>query len=149
MPFLVGANAAFRLFMADATSGQLKEQIAYAKKWRIKPNVTKINDGIGGESRDRLNRVVNFFELQADLAVNDAILYNAMMDDIRNDDQSLTPLQKAAGVKLKIPNGSTKAALVLRELIIDDPELVQGGRDTTMAINFAARFRFLDKAPAV
>jgi hypothetical protein len=55
---------------------------------------------------------------------------------------------KAAGVKFKIRDGS-KAAYVLRELMIDEFELGQGGRDKTMMNSIAARFRYLDKGPAV
>ena len=146
IPFLVGAKATFRFYMQNA-AGNLQEQRAYAKTWRVKRNVTQIQDSVGGEDRDRLQAVTNFYELTAELHMRDAGFWRALTGYVLNTDAGLTPFQIAGGLKLFIADGSN-AAFVLREMVVDGEEVSQAGRDRTMMMTLPARFRYLDNGVA-
>lgn len=146
IPFLVGANATFRIYISNA-AGNLEEKLANAKTWRIRKNVTKIQDPVGGEDRDRLNVVVNFYELSSELFMQNGSFWDAVTNYVLNNDQGLAPFQVAGGLKLFVRDGSKKT-YILREMVIDDEEVAQGGRDRTMMMTLPARFRYLDSGTA-
>lgn len=135
VPFILGIQSVFKFFIDG------KEIILNAKSWSVKANVTKIADGVNGEERDRLDRTVNYFEITADCYQRNTDLLEAAINDIVNDDQSVTPLEKAGGCRLKIRDGSRKAFLC-KEIILDDFDINASGRsDRTMVkLNFRCRY---------
>src|SRR5258708_17864199 len=119
--FFAGKDVVLRVFL-NGTEVSLN-----AKTFNVKANVVKSNDGVNGEDRDRLTRYINFFDISANCYQNDAKLLQAMLDDIRNDDSQVSKLAKAAGIRIRVLDGS-KAAFVAKELIFDDFDFQSTGR---------------------
>lgn len=141
IPFLKGQQSVFKFFV-DGT-----EILLNAKSWNVKVNVTKIADGVNGEDRDRLDRVVNYFEISADCFQRDTKLLEAALKDIQNDDTSVTPLLKAGGVRLKILDGSRKAFLC-KEMLLDDFDFVASGRADRSMAKVTMRCRYFESVKA-
>src|ERR1700690_3693041 len=111
--FFKGQQAVFRVFLDS------QELILNTKSWNVKVNVTKIADGVNGEDRDRLDRVVNYFEISADAFQRDVLVLQGFLKDIKNDDASVFGLAKGGGMRLKILDGSRKS-FQCKEMTFDD-----------------------------
>lgn len=141
VPFFRGQESVFRFFFDGA------EVLLNAKSWDVKVNVTKIADGVNGEDRDRLDRTVNYFEITADCFQRDTKLLEAALADIDNDDQSVTPLDKGGGVRIKIRDGSKKAFLC-KEMNWDDFNVTASGRSDRTMCKVSFRCRYFDVVPS-
>lgn len=138
IPFVNGKDAKLRLFVNGT------EVILTAKTWSVKSNVTKYADGVDGEDRDRLGRVVNYFELAANCFQAGTTQLDAVLADVANDDTQVPPLVKAAGVRLKLIDG-TRVSYVAKELILDDFDFNQAGRGDRVMFTLNMRFRYFTK----
>ncbi len=139
--FFAGKDLVLRVFV----NGQ--EVVLNTKTFNVKANVTKANDGINGEDRDRLTRYINFFDISANCYQNDAKLLQALLDDIKNDDSQVAKLAKAAGIRIRVLDGS-KAAFVVKELILDDFDFQSTGRTDKAMMNINMRCRYFDPVQA-
>lgn len=135
IPFIKGQQSIFKFFLDG------NEVILNSKSWSCKINVTKITDDVNGEDRSRLDRVVNYFEFSVDCYNRDMKILAAALQDINNDDQSVTPLSKAGGVRIKVLDGSRRA-YVCKEMIWDDFDISASERAprTMSKISFRSRY---------
>lgn len=131
VPAMEGRNA--RLIIRQ---DRVRQSFAF-KTWNLKPNVTKHNDGVNGEDRDRLSVTLNFYEIsgemyEADLAALDAFLAAQAARDAKD-----APLDADGAVRFQ-PNNGTNKSYVLVELVHDDFDLKQGGRSDKImtTVNF-------------
>lgn len=142
LTFYKGQQAVFRFFF-DGT-----EVVLNSKSWAVKVNVTKIADGVNGEDRDRLDRVTNYFEITADCFQRDVKILQAMLADIANDDQTVPPLDKGGGVRIKLYDGSRKA-FVCKEVVWDDFDFGATARADRAMIKVSWRCRYFDEVRSV
>lgn len=85
IPFTRGQNAVLKLF-------QNNKPIYFAcKVWDVEENATEIADGVGGENRDRLDKVINYFTMSVDIYHADEAAIQAYMDAQDADDGGILP----------------------------------------------------------
>lgn len=142
IPLVKGQNSVFKFFLDG------NEVILNTKSWNCKANVTKIADAVNGETRDRLDRVVNYFEISAECFNRDMKVLDAILSDIDNDDQSVTPLDKAGGVRIKVNDGSRRA-YQCKEIVLDDFDLTASERAPRTMTKLTFRCRFFEKVKSV
>ena len=135
IPFVKGQQSVFKFFLDG------NEVILNTKSWNCKANVTKIADAVNGEERDRLDRVVNYFEISAECFNRDMKVLDAAIKDIENDDQSVTPLDKVGGVRIKVLDGSRKA-YQCKELVLDDFDITASERAPRTMSKLTMRCRY-------
>lgn len=119
-----------------------------AKTWSIKANVTKTNDGVNGELRDRLHKIVNFYEITIQCYLRDAKLIQAFLADQLNEDAQVAPLNKQASFRL-YPRDGTKVTFVVENVVWDDMDINQGGRDSAMMVTCNMRAQDVREVQAI
>lgn len=140
-PNMSGKNCKFRLFL-EGGAGGMEQVILKVKSWEAGPDVTKINDGENGADRDELQRIVNFFSLQAVSWMPDTKAIEALLRDIDNDDALVSPLEKAVGL-LIYPNNGTKASFSATGVCIDDWKWASAGRTERQLVTIPLRCQYL------
>lgn len=140
--FLKGINSVFKFYLDGS------EIVLNCKSWDCKVNVTKISDGVNGEDRDRLDRVVNYFEITADCFQRNMDILQAALKDIQNDDSVVPPLDKAGGIRMKIYDGSKKAYLC-KEMVWDDFSMNASGRADRTMMKLTMRFRYFTEVKSI
>lgn len=138
IPAMKGKSAFLKLFVDNS-----KKDVAI-KSWEFGPDVTKINDGVCGEDRDRLDVEVNFFTIMLTLYVIDAKIIATFISDQAAMDTGLQPTEKAVGGVLKPQDGS-KFGFAMKECTIDDWKLACAGRTDRSLITLPMRARYLDQ----
>ncbi len=133
--FFKGQQSVFKVFLDG------DELVLNSKSWNVKVNVTKIADGVNGEDRDRLDRVVNYFEISADLFQRDVKVLQGFLKDIKNDDASVFGLAKGGGMRIKILDGSRKA-FVCKEMTFDDWDFTASARSDRAMLKVSFRCRY-------
>lgn len=108
------------------------------KTWSIKPNVTKHNDGVNGESRDRLDKTLNYYEITAQAFMADADALRTYLQEQVPYDAGTTPNEEDGAIRF-YPRDGTKESFILVDLIWDDFDLSQGGRSEKQMITFNMR----------
>ena len=133
--FFTGQQSVIRFFFNGA------ELRLNTKSWSVKPDVTKINDSVCGEDADRLDRVVNFWSFEADCLQRDLQIFDAYIADVANDNLAVAPLDKGAGVRFKLRDG-TKKVYAGREFVFDESSISASGRSdrTGNKITFRCRY---------
>lgn len=119
-----------------------------AKTWSIKPNVTKNADGVNGEERDRLSRILNYWEVSISCYQRDATVLKQWLADQANEDAQAAPLSKSGGFRL-YPRDGTSVAFVISDIVWDDFDLNQGGRDQAVMISLNMRAQDVREVQAV
>ncbi|HEU4728386.1 MAG TPA: hypothetical protein VFT22_10865 [Kofleriaceae bacterium] len=138
-PFFLGKHCKFRFFQnAQAVTVDVL-------KWSVKPNVTKYQDGVNGEDRDRIGRETNFFEGTFECRQVDTSALKALLASQDNDDAGVVPLDQAVGVTVTPPN-QNKAAFVGKGVVIDDWEWASEGRTERHRLTIPFRCRYFDQA---
>src|SRR4051812_1927409 len=95
IPFTRGGNAVLKLY-------QDNKPVSFAcKVWDIEENATEIADGVGGEDRDRLDKVTNYFTLSIDVYHADTKAIQAYMDAQTVDDAGVLPKNQTGALQLK------------------------------------------------
>lgn len=138
IPLIKGQNSVFKFFLNG------NEVILNTKSFNVKANVTKIADAVNGETRDRLDRVVNYFEISAECFNREMKVLDAALSDIDNDDQSVTPFDKVGGVRIKVNDGSRRA-YQCKELVLDDFDITASERAPRTMSKLSFRCRFFEK----
>lgn len=118
------------------------------KTWTIKPNVTKHNDGVNGEKRDRLSKTLNFYELTGQMFKKDANWIDDWLEAQDADDANTAPLDQEGAIRFN-PLDGTRRSFILDGLIWDEWDLNQGGRGEKMMVGVSLRFEDLVKAKAI
>lgn len=141
-PFFSGKDAVLRLFING------KETILNCKSWDANPNVTKVNDGVNGEDRDRLQVIVNYFEFTASCFMDKAQQIPDVLAYYGNNDAQVTPYDAAAAIQFKLLDGS-KAAYVAKEVTVDDIKISNSGRTDRVMLSLNFRARYFDAVPSI
>lgn len=118
------------------------------KNWTIKPNVTKHNDGIGGEQRDELSKTLNFYEMSGSMFVRDLVWLDAWLEAQEAEDAMTAPIDQEAAWRMNMGDG-TRQSYILDEFIWDDWEFTQGGRAEKIMVPTSFRFKDLKKAKSL
>lgn len=108
------------------------------KSWSLKPNVTKFNDAINGESRDQLDMQLNFYEISGQMYARDAQIIQAWIAQQKVRDANTAPLPQDGAVRF-YPNNGTRQSFVLVGMIWDDFEINNGGRSEKMMVPVSFR----------
>ncbi len=139
IPFMTGVQSTCAFFI-----GPTKREIA-TKTWSITRDVTKINDGVNGEDRDRLDAITNFYDIALEVYAPDAKMVKAFIEDQANDDSGVAPLEKAFSVKLK-PRDGTKSGFVCTEVVLGDWKIASSGRTDRLMVTIPLRARYVKSA---
>ena len=142
LPFMTGQHG--RLVL---TQNRIRKSFDF-KTWSIKPNVTKHNDGVNGETRDRLDKTLNFFEISAQAYMKDAEALKSYLELQEPYDANATPYEETGAVRF-YPRNGTRQSFILVELIWDDFDLNQGGRSEKQMIGFSLRCTDIKEAKAI
>lgn len=132
LPFMTGQHG--RLVLA---LNRVRKSFDF-KTWSIKPNVTKHNDGVNGETRDRLDKTLNYYEITAQAFMKDADALRTYLQEQVPYDAGTVPNEEEGAVRF-YPRNGTKESFILVELIWDDFDLSQGGRNEKQMITFNMR----------
>ena len=141
-PFFSGKDAVLRLFING------KETILNAKSWDASPNITKVNDGVNGEDRDRLQSIVNYFEFSASCYMDSGAQIPDVLAYYANNDAQVLPFDAAAAIQFKILDGSKKA-FVAKEVTVDDVKISNSGRTDRVMLSLNFRARYFDATPSL
>jgi hypothetical protein len=116
--------------------------------WNCKPNGVKAADGVCGESRDRLQFIINFYELTLTCKQQKAEALGKFLDSQDNLDAHAADLQR--GVYMLInPLDGTQAAFQATQVTLDDWDWRTDGRTERNALTVPLRSRFFSKLPTL
>ncbi len=142
LPFMTGQHG--RLVL---TQNRVRKSFDF-KTWSVKPNVTKHNDGVNGETRDRLDKTLNYYEITAQAYMKDAEALKAYLELQEPFDTNTAPLEEAGAIRF-YPRNGTRQSFILSELLWDDFDLSQGGRSEKQMVTFNMRCTDLKEAKAI
>jgi hypothetical protein len=116
--------------------------------WNCKPNGVKAADGVCGEDRDRLQFIVNFFELTLSCKQSKTEAIAKFIDSQANLDTGASDLQR--GVYMLInPLDGTQAAFQATQVTLDDWDLRADGRTERNQLNTPLRARYFSALPGL
>ena len=110
--------------------------------WNLKPVKVQVADRVCGEDRDRLDSLIQHYMLslkcfnQTGEKIKKLLKYDASGDNGTRDDVD-------AAVKLTDPKGGT-LLLAMRDAVIDDWELSNGGQNDGVMVNIPIRGRYVE-----
>lgn len=119
-----------------------------AKTWSIKPNVTKNADGVNGETRDRLSKTLNYYEITIQCYQRTGDLLKKYLEDQANEDTHAAALDKQGGFRL-VPRASARESYVITDIIFDDFDLNQGGRADAVMMTLNMRASDMTKTQSI
>lgn len=117
-----------------------------AKSWSVKRNVTSVNDGVGGEDRDRLDDITNFYEIEFEGFNQDMAKLDALLTDQSNDDAGVAPTDKQASIVIK-PRDGTQVGYIASGCSHGAWEVGSSGRTDRIMTKVPVRAQYFDKAP--
>lgn len=144
-PFIRGENVVLGFLQQKGTS-MVKINVA-AKNWKMSENALEAADGVGGENRDRLDKVTNYYEGSVDIYMPDLEVMDAYLLSQEADDNNQFPLQQAMQVTFKTPRGNLLYSC--QEVKLGPWDWSMGGRQDTMMQTLKFRFRFIKKLPTL
>lgn len=115
------------------------------KTYSLKPNVTKHNDGVNGEDRDRLDVTLNFYEGSFQMFMGDAQIIKDFIAAQKARDARTAPLDQQGGVRF-YPNDGTKQSFVLVDLLVDEFDFNSGERNAKQMVTVNWRCTDLTEA---
>lgn len=142
VPFWSGKNAKVT-FLQDNTKVPVD-----VTSWSVKRNATKVNDGVGGEDRDRLDSITNYFDISLTCKQVGIEDLKKLLEDIDNEDALVAPLDKALAFTIK-PNDGSKASFVATEVTVDDWDWASGGRTERQTLTIPLRARYFREVSTV
>ena len=137
-PHMTGSLATLKLFVADTEVASLD-----VERWRISRNVTKIDDGVCGEDRDRLDVIVNSYSISLTVFSRDAEKIARLIANQAQADTGAEPESVAFALVLK-PRGGAKAAISATECTLDDWSFGADGRTARVMTDIPIRARYVD-----
>lgn len=142
VPFISGKDATFRLFING------KETILNAKSWSLSADVTKAQDGVNGEDRDRPMSFVNLYNWTVTCFLDRMNQVDDVLAYVANTDAQVAPYDAAFGIKGKIQDG-TKKAYVGKECTVDDYTINMSDRKDRVMLTLNGRARYVDPVPTL
>lgn len=142
VPFISGKDAVFRLFVNG------KESILNVKNFEITADVTKANDGINGEDRDRPISFVNMYSWRITGFLDRVTVVDDILGYVANTDAQVQPYDVAFGLNFKVLDG-TKKAYVGKECTLDDYVVNMSDRKDRVMYTLNGRARYVDPVPTL
>lgn len=139
-PFMKGAQALCTLYI-----GATKRDIV-VKSWSIQRMGEKIEDGVCGEDRDRLDFEPSHFAVQLELWPDTVKMVEAFLEEQAVADAGVQPLDKSFALGLK-PRDGSKFAVSCTEGSLDDWKIDGPGRKERLGYSTPLRFRYVKKVP--
>lgn len=140
--FFKGENCALKLYQNG------RPVTVLGKNFDIEENATELNDGVNGESRDRLDKVTNYYSISVDLFQNDQEQMDAIIAAQDVDDAAGYALPQSCAVQIQQRDG-TRVAYLLQECKFGPFKWSNSGRGDNTMLNLKIRARFLKKVQAV
>ncbi len=131
--FYRGENVVFKFYQNG------RPVFIAAKNWSVDQNATEVADGVGGENRDRLDIVTNYFSASCDVFQNDQALMQAILDSQTAHDAAGLPLKQSAAIQIRHRNG-TKATYLLKEVCAGPWGQNMSSRSEAVMLNLKMRF---------
>lgn len=142
IPFFRGQNVVFKLYQDN------KPVYIAAKVWDVEENATEVADGVNGEDRDRLDKVVNFYSVSIDIFQTDQSVVQAYLDAVAADDAAQLPKKQTGAIQIKHRDGS-RAAYLLQEMKVGPMKLSNQSRQEAVMLNLKIRFRYLKPVKSI
>ena len=101
IPFMSGQNFTLKFYL----DGSLV--LIEPGSIEVKKNVTEINEGVCGESGDRLQTIFNYWEINVTFKMITTEVLEALLKDTDNDAQNVQPLSKDLALIAKPLDGTT------------------------------------------
>jgi hypothetical protein len=140
VPFMKGEQCTATFFV-----GGTKREVL-CKSWELSPNVTVITDDVNGESRSRLDKSLNFYDLKLEVFAADTKLLAMFIEEQAAHDAGGQPLDVSSGIGLK-PRDGSKFALALTEGVIDAWSFKAPGRTDRATYSVPLRYRDAKTVP--
>ena len=121
-PFFSGKHTAVKAFV-DGSPVAFKTQ-----SWTAKQNSTMCEDGLVGEDRPHLQRLVQTYDVNLTCFARDLVEIMALLTDVDNDDAAVQPLTKGLAMSFKPLDGTKGGFQLSGEVVIGDWELAIGGQ---------------------
>lgn len=144
-PFVRGENAVLTFYQQSGAA--LKKVNIACKNWKVSENATEIAEGVNGENRDRLDKVINYYECTFDIYQPDVEFMTAYIAAQDNDDANGFPLKQTFAVMLKTPRGNY--AYSCQEGKVGPCDTNLSSRSDAVMVSVKARFRYYKQIPAV
>lgn len=111
IPFMAGKNVTLKFYL----DGSLV--LIAPASIDVKKNVTEINEGVCGESSDRVQTIFNYWEIGLTFKMITTEVLEALLKDTDNDSQNVQPLSKDLALIIK-PNDGTTSGYQAGEMAI-------------------------------
>jgi len=135
-PFFVGRDCKLKFFIAGVSIGELD-----AKSFNVKKVATAVADGIIGEDRDRLDSIVNHYELKLTCHNADLKKLVALLADQELIDEGGIPTDQAMAIVIRPKDGS-KTGFQASEAVFDDWSFDIGGMTERAMLEIPIRCRY-------
>ena len=143
VPFWSGKNAKIYFFIDG------KKVPLDVRTWSVKANVTKAADGVGGEKRDRLQTIINYYEISLTCWQVDVNDLAALLVSIDNDDAMVEPLDKQVTFLIKPNRGKSAGFIAHGDVTFDDWEWASPGRTERQTLTIPIRAQYFDPVKTI
>lgn len=138
LPYWSGKDSKLKFFFEDKTL------LIDVMSWSVKPNVVEAADGVCGELRDRLQTIINFYEVQIEGKQEKMAAIGEFLKEQQRLDDRVIAAEKAVGI-LIFPLDGTQAAYQCREYTLGAWELSAKARTDRNMLNVPGRCRWFDE----
>jgi len=143
VPFLSGKNVK-NVFIRDNEKVVLNDS-----SFEVKPNGVEIADGVNGENRDRLDYIINFYDINVTSFTAKLELVEAFIAEQKDRDTNTIPKDKAVGMVVQCNDGTTKSLVMWGDVTIGNWGLGIRGRTDRVQVTMPIRCQYLDFAPTI
>lgn len=141
-PFFRGEDVTLRFY--QQSGGAMKNVYIAAKNWEVEEDATEVAEGVGGENRDRLDKVTNYYRGSVDIFQADQEVMNAIIAAQDTDDANQFPLKQNFAVLIK-QVGGVSAAYLCQEAKVGPWKKTMSSRQEVVMLGLKFRFRFYKK----
>ncbi len=142
IPFTRGQNCILRLVQDN------EPVIIAAKSWSVEENANEANDGVNGELRDRLDKIINFYSGTVEIYQSDRDVMDKIIAAQSADDAQGLPLDQYAVIQKRHRDG-TKVAYLMEEAVFGPFTDNASGRAENVMLTLKFRFRFWKPVQAI
>ena len=110
----------------------------------VNPNVTEQNTGVCGETRDRLWKETNFYEVSVECKQTALETLIPLLEDQENDDAMALPKNKVIAISIK-PNDGTMTNFMLSGDVTVSWNMGAPGRTEQNTMTLSIRAQYFEK----
>jgi hypothetical protein len=110
--------------------------------WNVKPNLVKAADGICGEDRDRLQSIINFYDLNIQGKQETLLAMTAFLDAQENLDAGVADLERGLFLRIQPLDGTSAAFGTRGQCTLDDWDFRADGRTERNQLNIPLRAQY-------